>query len=93
MEVAIWAAKSVEDMIKQRATSKVEVGKRKKFEGTLGSNKKKSSRSLVQGNLEEDLKRSVVRSARRSTLGNVTEKSHVINVKSLSIMTMNSPSL
>ena len=40
LEAVRWAAKSVEDMIKGRAASKVEVGKKRKFEGTSGSNKK-----------------------------------------------------
>ena len=40
LEAAIWAAKSVENMIKGRTTDKVEVGEKRKFEGTSGSGKK-----------------------------------------------------
>ena len=39
LEADIWVAKYVEDMIKVRAASKVEVGEKRKFEGTSGSNK------------------------------------------------------
>ena len=40
MEAVIWANKFVEDMIKGRAANKVEVGEKRKSEGTSGSNKK-----------------------------------------------------
>lgn len=43
LEAAIWVAKSVEDMIKGRTASKVEVGDKRKFEGTSGSSKKNKS--------------------------------------------------
>ena len=34
LEAAIWVAKSVEEMIKGRTTNKVEVGEKRKFEGS-----------------------------------------------------------
>ncbi|XP_023749724.1 uncharacterized protein LOC111898008 [Lactuca sativa] len=40
-EVAIRVAKSVEEMIKSRAANKVEVGKKRKLEGSSRSNKKR----------------------------------------------------
>ena len=40
LEAAIRAAKSVEDMIKGRAASKVEVGEKRKFDGSSRSGKK-----------------------------------------------------
>ena len=41
LEAAIWAAKSVEDMIKGRAASKMEVGEKRKFEGSSRSDEKR----------------------------------------------------
>ena len=45
LKVAIWATKSVEEMIKGRATSEDEVGEKRKFDGSPRSNKKRNSGS------------------------------------------------
>ncbi|KAL7603493.1 hypothetical protein Lser_V15G16676 [Lactuca serriola] len=45
LEAAIWAAKSVEDMIKGRAANKIEVGEKRKFEESTRPNKKIKSGS------------------------------------------------
>ncbi|KAL7606732.1 uncharacterized protein LOC111889055 [Lactuca sativa] len=49
MEAAIWAGKSIEEMIKGRAVNKVEVGEKRKFEGSARSNKKIKSGSRKFG--------------------------------------------
>ena len=40
LEAAIWASKSIEEMIKGRTTNKVEVGEKRKFEGSSRPEKK-----------------------------------------------------
>ncbi|XP_023731876.2 uncharacterized protein LOC111879650 [Lactuca sativa] len=49
LEAAIWSAKSVEEMIKGRASSKVKVGEKRQFEGSSKSNKKNKSGSKKYG--------------------------------------------
>ena len=39
LEATIWVANSIEEMINNRTTNKVEVGKKRKFEGSSRSNK------------------------------------------------------
>ncbi|XP_052622334.1 uncharacterized protein LOC128127699 [Lactuca sativa] len=49
LEASIWAAKSVEEMIKGGATSKVKGGEKRKFEGSARSNKKNKPGSRKSG--------------------------------------------
>ena len=53
LEAAIWAAKSVENMIKGRTDSKVEVGEKRKLEGTSGSNEKRKFSKSGGGGRDE----------------------------------------
>ena len=52
-QAAIWAAKSVENMIKGRTDSKVEVGEKRKLEGTSGSNEKRKFSNSGGGGRDE----------------------------------------
>ena len=55
MEAAIWAAKSVEEMIKGRAANKTEVGEKRKFEGFAKPDErsKSNTRKFRGGGSEE----------------------------------------
>jgi len=55
LEAAIWAAKSVEEMIKGRAANKTEVGEKRKFEGSAKPDErsKSSTRKFRGGGSEE----------------------------------------
>ena len=69
LEAAIWAAKYVEDMIKGRTASKVEVGEKRKFEGSSRSDEKRKFLKSSSKNNHNG-----VISARGSTLGDALKK-------------------